>query len=100
MAIYLEDGLVADFGFRGENTKLIKIARNMKYKNSALSRDWDVLHDRFLEKYTLSTVPKEWKWFYKGGTDSINNNLVFLIIKFSKKVIFRLKKIKGKGISA
>ncbi len=100
MAIYLEDGLLADFGFHGENTTLIKIARNMKYKNSALSRDWDVLHDRFLEKYTLSTVPKEWKWFYRGGTDSINNNLVFLIVKFSKKVIFRLKKIKRKGISA
>lgn len=86
LAIILEDGLPRDFGFEGKNATLKKIARNMKYRNSGLARDWDILHKKMREKYTLFSVPREWKWFYVNGADSINNNTVYKIIVINRKI--------------
>ncbi len=90
-ALLLENGELERFGFNNKYANSKKIAKNMKYKNSALPRDWNILHERLHEKYTKKTVPKEWRWFYKGGTSSINNNFIYRVKRktwhFLKKVI-------------
>lgn len=91
-AIYLEGGVVTDFGFSGKDTDLNRIAWNMRYKNSGLPRDWDILHERFKEKYTSDDVPDAWRWFYKGGTDSINRDPIYRISKWKERLMQRSQK--------
>lgn len=73
----LEDGELCKFGFEGKNASSAAIAKNMKYKNIGLETDWDLLHMALKDKYNLESVPAEWRWFYIGGTYSINHNFVF-----------------------
>lgn len=96
-AILLEGGDPHAFGFHGKHASSVAIARNMKYRNAGLQRDWDLLHDRFHEVYTNENVPKEWRWFYHGGTDSINHNLVYSILSTVKRIIINAKNILAKA---
>lgn len=93
-AILLEDGNPYDYGFNGKNASSVRIARNMRYRNRAVGgagQEWDALHTAFREKYTEQTVPREWKWFYRGGADSINNNLVFRALEPWRRIKRKLK---------
>ncbi len=94
MAILLEDGELDKFGFKGDDATSGKISKNMKYRNKALPRDWDILHDKIKQKYTIETVPGEWKWFYRGGTASINYNAVFEIRNGCKWFALKLSGLK------
>ena len=90
-ALLLEDADPKAFGFSSDNSSSKIIARNMKYRNRGLARDWDILDHRFHEKYTPKNVPKEWEWFYKGGTDRINHNFIY---SMKIRISWLLKKLK------
>lgn len=91
-AILLEGGDPKKFGFSGKNATSKAIARNMRYRNGGLPRDWDLIYSRFHEKYTKNNVPKEWRWFYKGGTDSINHNFIYSAGIFGSRLFRKMKR--------
>lgn len=97
-AILLEDGEPCEFGFEGKDASSAAIARNMRYRNSGLARDWDLLHAAFQNKYTLESVPAEWRWFYRGGTYSINHNFLFSMRRFFTDLKLRVKCRLEKGV--
>lgn len=101
--IYLEDGNPADFGFHaGKETEFLAIGKRMK-KHIRLEHSvaccWDNLHAKFRDKYTPESCPKEWKWFYHGGTEAVNSNMAFwlhcIFIRIKRKIA-KIGKIRWK----
>lgn len=100
VGILLEDGNINEMGFQGRNANSKCISYNMRYRNYGLYRDWDLLQNVFHQKYDDNSVPSDWRWFYKGGTYSINHNIIFIGIQSYKKakssLIMLIKKMLGK----
>lgn len=91
-AIYLEGGNPSEMGFDNKKAEFKEVAVNMKYRNTGLSRDWDLIQERMQEIYSENNVPNYWKWFYKGGTKAINNNFAFLCLHFILRIINKFKR--------
>lgn len=96
-AIYLEDGDPADFGFadcRANSFSAIgsRLKRRIRMEYAAACY-WEHIHARFLEKYTIHTCPRAWRWFYRGGVASVNRNTEFRMHCICMRIGRKLRKI-------